>query len=104
MYYPRPPSKYRVIILDEAEYISKQGQASLRKYFEDGPARSSVWIICTTEPDKIDLALQRRCKKLNLRPMQPEDVKKLVESGMKKSGSIKPVEPLLDELEKRNLR
>jgi DNA polymerase III gamma/tau subunit len=55
----------RVFILDEADFISDQAQALLRKHFEDGP-RSTVWIICTARPDKIDAALKRRCKNLEL--------------------------------------
>jgi len=44
--------KYKVIILDECHKLSKPAQELLLKEFEV-PKSPTVWILCTTEPDKV---------------------------------------------------
>ncbi|MDE1971351.1 MAG: AAA family ATPase, partial [Patescibacteria group bacterium] len=60
LYTPMPPSRVRVYILDEAQRLSGSAQDFLLKPFEDGPA-TTLWIICTTNPNKILPALRGRC-------------------------------------------
>jgi hypothetical protein len=49
---PTPPSRLRVYNMDEAQKLSSNAQNYLLKPFEDAPA-STLWIICTTDPQKI---------------------------------------------------
>lgn len=51
--------KYKVIILDEAQKISGPAMTILLKDTEEA-SPSCVWIICSSEPDKLPVALMRR--------------------------------------------
>jgi len=51
-YVPKPGSKYRVYIIDEAQGLSKSAQTLMFKYLEDSPS-TTIWFICTTDPDKL---------------------------------------------------
>ena len=77
-YAPFPPSKRRVIILDEAQRLTTASQNSLLKPFEEAPS-TTVWIICTTEPGKIMTALRGRCVTFGLAPLDIKYVEKLVD-------------------------
>jgi hypothetical protein len=94
-YAPGYPSSYRVIILDEAQNISKQGQNLLLKPFEE-PASTTMWIICTTEPKKIIPTLRRRCVDYALQPLDSEGVKSLLRSVAARVGvgNIQELKPL----------
>jgi len=67
-YRPQLPSKRRVFILDEAQRVTTAGQNLLLKPLEQTNS-STVWIICTTEPNKLLLTLRRRCMTYALRPL-----------------------------------
>ncbi len=75
--------KYGVIILDEAHKLSKPAQEALLKEFEsENP--STVWIICTTDPDKlVDGIKAGRCFTLRTRGMDTENRTKLVARAAK---------------------
>lgn len=72
-YKPTPPSSKRVFILDESQRISSAGQNLLLKHFEE-PAPSTIWMICTTEPNKILATLRRRCMTYTLNPLSMNNV------------------------------
>ncbi len=97
LYGPRPPSKYRVYILDEAQRLSTESQNLLLKYFEDCP-KTSVWIICTTNPQKILKPLRSRCVYYELSGLKPDGVKLLVQRAIRFAKGTKPAEPLVDAL------
>ena len=63
-----PPSTKRVYILDEAQMLSKNAQNLLLKFFEDASS-TTVWIICTTERQKIIKTLQSRCMAYAMVPL-----------------------------------
>jgi len=97
-YNPKPPSKYRVYIFDEAQNLSKASQAALLKYFEDSP-KSTVWIICTTEPGKILRTLRRRCLAYAIPDLSIKGVTRLVESSIAFTETTdRPATPLVDAL------
>ena len=75
--------KYRVFILDEAQKLSEQAQNLLLKAMEDTPA-SSLWMICTTAPNKIIKALRGRCYHIELPLLNNEGVKALMYATLKK--------------------
>lgn len=79
---PLPPSKKRVLILDEAQMLTTQAQNLLLKPTEDIPAKT-VWMICTTDPRKIIPTLQRRFTQMPIRPLGSEGRKRLVERAAK---------------------
>src|ERR1035437_2796787 len=101
-YNPKPPSRCRVYIFDEAQNLSKASQSALLKYFEDSP-KSTVWIICTTEPGKILRTLRRRCLAYAVPDLSIKGVTRLVERSIAFAlrdtlDADKPAEPLAEAL------
>lgn len=80
-YMPTPPSRKRVFILDEAQKLSDSSQNLLLKPFEDGP-KTTLWIICTTDPRKVLRTLRRRCIQYNLAAFGTAQIEKLVREVM----------------------
>lgn len=63
--------KPRVIILDEAQRLSKSSQDALLKAIED---RRFVIILCTTEPHKIGEAIRSRVEEYSVVPPPSEEI------------------------------
>ncbi len=57
-------SKYKVIVLDEAQSMSKEGGGALLKILEETP-KNVVFVLITTEFDKILETITSRCINLN---------------------------------------
>lgn len=70
-------AKYRVYIFDEAQRLSEAAQQVLLKEFED-TSPTTVWIVCTTAPSKMNKALLSRCLPFALPDLANADVAKLV--------------------------
>jgi hypothetical protein len=71
--------KYGVIILDEAHKLSKPAQELLLKEFEV-PKSPTVWIICTTDPEKLIEGIRAgRCFTLQVRGMGDKETKELID-------------------------
>lgn len=68
-----PMSNYRVIIIDEAHKLTGASAEALLVPMEEPPART-IWILCTTDPEKLLNTMQNRCVKLNLSPVEPEHI------------------------------
>lgn len=66
----QPPifGRRKVIVLDEAQGISKQGFDALLKLTEEPPEHLSL-IFLTTEPDKIRPAIRSRCAEFTVTPL-----------------------------------
>jgi replication-associated recombination protein RarA len=97
-YLPKSPSKYRVYLLDEAQKMSNGAQNLLLKYFEDGSAKTTVFIICTTEPSKILKPLRSRCTQFALPGLSVNGLEKLVKQTLLAGKSKKPADVLIDAL------
>jgi DNA polymerase III delta prime subunit len=50
----------RVFILNEAQRLTQDAQNCVLDPMEDPPS-GTVWIVCTTEPQKIKITVRRRC-------------------------------------------
>ncbi len=96
-YFPNPGSRSRVIILDEAQRISSAAQNLLLKYMED-PPKSTYWIICTTEENKILPTVRARCYSLKVRPLDVDGIDRLLKRAAKKIGWTGDYGPLGEEL------
>lgn len=97
VYVPLPPSLKRIVILDEAHGLSTASQKLLLKYFEDAP-ETTVWMVCTTEPNKILDTLKRRCQMVELKYLKVDGVERLVQRGLNHSKSTLPAKPLVNQL------
>lgn len=65
----------KVIILDEADYLSKEAQAALRNLMESY-ARTTRFILTGNYKHKIIPALQSRCQGVTLRPILKDSLKR----------------------------
>ena len=57
-------SEYKVIILDEAHTLTSQSWQALLKILEE-PPRYTIFIFCTTDPQKIPATIVNRCQRFN---------------------------------------
>ena len=65
----------RVFIIDECHRLSGAASTALLKTLEE-PPETSVFILATTEPQKILETIQSRCQKFNLRNISEEEIVK----------------------------
>lgn len=67
------PGRWRVVLLDEAHSMSKEAFNSLLKLLEEPPAET-VFILLTTEVDKILDTVQSRAMRFDFRRITPADI------------------------------
>jgi MoxR-like ATPase len=91
-----------IYMWDEAQRLSEPSQAVLLKYFEDSP-RTTVWIICTTEPKKILPALRRRCVTFNIEGISEDRIEKFVRRAIEFTGIKKRATPIVDALKRAHV-
>lgn len=70
--------KKRVVLLEEVHALSKQAWQALLKEFEDAPAHL-LWMLTTTEMNKVPAAVKTRCASYVLKPIAPEVLYELLE-------------------------
>lgn len=66
-------SEYKIFIIDEAHMITTQGWNAFLKCLEE-PPKYSIFILCTTDPQKIPSTIQNRLMRFNLTPIPSEDI------------------------------
>lgn len=72
-------SKYKVYIIDEVHMLSKGAFNALLKTLEEPPAHL-IFILATTEPQKIPATILSRCQRFDLRRITIEDIVKNMRS------------------------
>lgn len=65
-----PQTNFNVFILDEAQLLSKSAKECLLKPMEE--AEKTIWIICTTEPEKFSNTFTGRCTSLKVNKIKPK--------------------------------
>jgi DNA polymerase III subunit gamma/tau len=63
---------YRVFIFDECHMFSKSAQAALLKMVEEPPA-NTVFLLVTTEPQRLEDTLRSRCLQVPLKTLTPQE-------------------------------
>ena len=86
--YPPIYGRYRVIILEEAHMMTPEAQNTLLIPVEK-EGSSTVWIFCTTEPEKIIPALRSRCAVYELRPLTEKNIGALIIRAVKAGAQTK---------------
>ena len=71
-------SKYKVFIIDEAHMITTAGWNAFLKCVEE-PPEFTVFIFCTTDPQKIPFTIQNRCQIFSLSRINNDDIIKRLE-------------------------
>lgn len=70
-----------VFIIDEAQKATNEAQQVLLKVLENSP--STVWLFCTTDPSKIIKPLRDRCLSFELKPLDYNGNRELVQRSTK---------------------
>jgi len=96
-FFPTPGSRRKVIILDEAQRVTKAAQSVLLKYFEDA-SKSTTWIICTTEPEQILKALRGRCYQLQVRPIRGAIAEAFIKEAAAKAGITRKLNDFIEQV------
>ncbi len=100
---PTPPSHKRVIVLDEAQRLSKNAQDLLLVPTENIPP-NTVWIISSSEPNKLVTALQRRFTTFTLESMNTDErLKMLLNRAAKFTSFTAPLEPLIEQIKRAEM-
>lgn len=66
-------SKYKVFIIDEAHSLTNQSWQAFLKTLEE-PPEFTIFMFCTTNPEKVPLTIQNRCQKFNLNKITSQDI------------------------------
>lgn len=72
-----PRSNFKVYLLDEFHAITPQGLTSFLKPLEDGTPRT-IFILITTNPEKIKSTIISRCQKIQIKLLPDEDMLRLL--------------------------
>lgn len=86
-------SKYKMYILDEAHMITKQAGNALLKTLEEPPAHC-IFVLCTTDPEKMLETILSRCVKFNLKSPTQEVLSKFLQQVSNSEGAKIDVEAL----------
>lgn len=84
-----PSFRKRVIVVDETHRLTGASLEALLLPVEQG-ARKTLWILCTTDPEKLKDSLKGRCLKLNLKSVAAEPMTARLKEIIK-AEDIKPL-------------
>lgn len=83
--YPPVNGKYKVYIIDEVHMLSQSAFNAVLKTLEEPPAHA-VFILATTEPQKIPATILSRCMRFDFKLIPQPDLEKLIKSVFDKTG------------------
>lgn len=67
-------SEYKVIVMDEAHMLTIQSWNAFLKCVEE-PPKYTIFIFCTTDPQKVPMTIQNRCQIYNLSRIDLDSIK-----------------------------
>lgn len=71
--YPPTMGKYKVYIIDEVHMLTKEAFNALLKTLEE-PPEHIVFILATTEPNKLPMTILSRCQRFDIKPISQERI------------------------------
>lgn len=83
--YPPVAGKYKVYIIDEVHMLTPSAFNAVLKTLEE-PPRHAVFILATTEPQKIPATILSRCMRFDFKLIPQEDLEELIKSVFEKTG------------------
>ena len=90
-------SPKRVFILDEFQRATSAAQNLLLKPMEEPPP-TTIWIVCTTDPQKILATLRRRCTTYQLKSLGFDGSEKFLKRSADLAKITKPLTPLYEQI------
>ncbi len=83
--YPPVAGKYKVYIIDEVHMLTQSAFNAVLKTLEE-PPRHAVFILATTEPQKIPATILSRCMRFDFKLIPQHDLEELIKSVFEKTG------------------
>ncbi|MCM1439425.1 MAG: DNA polymerase III subunit gamma/tau [Roseburia sp.] len=83
--YPPVNVKYKVYIIDEVHMLTQSAFNAVLKTLEEPPAHA-VFILATTEPQKIPATILSRCMRFDFKLIPQPDLEKLIKNVYDKTG------------------
>ncbi len=74
--------KYKVYIIDEVHMLTTEAFNALLKTLEE-PPEHAIFILCTTQPEKLPETIISRCLRFNFHKANPEEVIRALERAVK---------------------
>lgn len=71
--YPTAEAKYRVIIFDEVHMLTPEAYNAFLKTLEE-PPENTIFILATTDPQKLPVTILSRCQRFDFRRIKPKDI------------------------------
>ena len=78
-------SKYKIFIIDECHALSNQAWQAFLKCIEE-PPEFTIFMFCTTDPQKIPATIVNRCQRYNLSKISTETIKNRLDYICKQEG------------------
>ena len=72
-------SDYKIYVMDEIHAQTTQSLEALLLLLENPPEKT-IFILCTSEPEKLKLSIKRRCFQCNLQPATDAEIKEVLKS------------------------
>jgi DNA polymerase III subunit delta' len=72
---------WRVVIVDQADELNLSAANALLKSLEE-PPRRAMFLLVASEPSRLLPTIRSRCRRLNLRPLAPEPLKRAVTGAL----------------------
>ncbi len=91
--YPPSVGRYKVYIIDEVHMLSQAAENAFLKTLEE-PPQHAIFILATTDPQKVRSTIRSRCMQLNFKRVSEEDLV----SGMERICAKRGIEATRDAL------
>jgi len=78
--------KYKIYIIDEAHMMTKEAFNALLKVLEE-PPKHCIFILCTTEKEKLPPTIVSRCQQFSFKRARVEDILKKLQFIVKEEGA-----------------
>lgn len=85
MYMAPIASNRKVVLIDEVHHLTNDASTALLKILEEPPS-GVVFLLATTDPQKIPATIRSRCQMLKFRPLEPRQIEDRVSYVLGREG------------------
>jgi DNA polymerase-3 subunit delta' len=90
---------WRVVIVDSADELNVNAANALLKSLEEPPPRA-LFLLVSSQPSRLLPTIRSRCRRLDLAPLEPEDLRRAAEAAMRAADVDPPAPEQWAELER----